>query len=141
MKKIPAKKYLPIALVITLGTLFYLNFQNYQPKILKQIEEVKGLKTSREVEIPQPQGSEQIAVNQTSETKQVTFRTTKTPMEVQDFYKNIFRDKTGWKVEIEAQRNSFLITKYKNGDQLVTVLSSKEDGEETTIASVEIGRD
>ena len=141
MKKMPAKKYLPIALVIVLGTLFYLNFQNYQPKILKQIEEVKGLKTSREVEIPQPQGSEQIAVNQTSETKQVTFRTTKTPMEVQDFYKNIFRDKTGWKVEIEAQRNSFLITKYKNGDQLVTVLSSKEDGEETTIASVEIGRD
>jgi hypothetical protein len=141
MKKIPAKKYLPVALVIVLGTLFYLNFQNYQPKILKQIEEVKGLKTSREVEIPQPQGSEQIAVNQTSETKQVTFRTTKTPMEVQDFYKNIFRDKTGWKVEIEAQRNSFLITKYKNGDQLVTVLSSKEDGEETTIASVEIGRD
>ncbi len=135
MKKEILKIYLPLFLTFLVSLFLYNNFQNYRPKILKQIQEVKGYKSLLSVEVPYPFDIEKISLNQTSESSQLTFKTKKSPEDVQKFYRNIFLE-SGWALELLTNNESFVEVKYKNEGRLVSIISSKDS--DSTIVSVAV---
>ena len=135
MKVTAAKLYLPLIVAIALSIAVYINFQNYRPKILTRIQEIKGYKTYS-IGLPYPQNSEKIAYIETSESKQITFRTTRTLRDVHDFYKNVLFN-NGWEVESETDDSTHILTKYKKDKEYTTVLAVEQEPG-ITIASVEI---
>jgi len=106
-----AKLYLPLIVALALSIAVYINFQNYRPKILTRIQEIKGYKTYN-IGLPYPQNSEKIAYTETSESKQITFRTTRSLKDVHDFYKNVLFN-NGWEIESETDEDTHLVKKYK----------------------------
>lgn len=131
-----AKLYIIFSILFITSLGVYLNFQNYQPKILRQLQEVKGMSTQREY-IPYPRDSVKIGSSKSNESNQLTFETKKTPKELQEFYKNIYLDK-GWKIESEGINENFYVLEFKKDSSLITILSSKEKEDDYTVASVEI---
>jgi len=95
------------------------------------------MRTAQNLGIPCPQKSQKISSVQTTELTQITFRTEKTPEEIQEFYTNIAREKE-WKVQSQSENENFFVSKYKRNDDVITVLASKPIENELTLASVEI---
>jgi hypothetical protein len=138
-KKTPETKKLILflALLAILSGAVYINFLRYTPKKLREVNEVKGFKSQEEFVLPYPRYSKKIGETETSESRQVTIETEKTPQEIHNFYKNILLDK-GWEVESEGLHDDFQVSKFKNEDKLITVVSSRQKDSGTSIASIEI---
>lgn len=131
------KIFLPIGLLALITALSYVNFQVYQPKILRQIQEVKGYKTEDVLNLPYPQSSIEISVNKTKTSKQITLQTQKTADDIQRFYRNILIVKD-WQIEAESTNDTFLTTKYKKDAQRITVNSSRQNSDGYTIVTIDI---
>ncbi len=116
----------------------YNYFNRYQPKVVRRVSEVRGMKTSEsENGIAIPQDAQNVSFNESYKTQQITFQIQKTPVEVQNFYKTIFLEK-GWKIESEVEANDFFVTKYKMDNSSAMVMSSYQGVDSLTIASVEM---
>lgn len=135
------KRYaLPIILVC-LGVLTYIRFQNYQPKLLKQLQEVKGIVAVKPDMLPYPLESTKIAETKTETTEHVTIQTTADHIKVKNFYENILLEKE-WKIESQETNSKFSILKFKRGNQTINIISSLEkDDADKTIVSIEINKD
>jgi hypothetical protein len=114
---------IPLLTAITLFS--YQLFQGYEPKVLRQLEEVRGIKDEREVLIPYPRGSRKVGINKTSEGEEITFQTRLTLTQVRDFYENIFQGK-GWKVESENVEETFVVTEFKNEHSVVSLQATAQ---------------
>jgi hypothetical protein len=122
---------------IALLAFSYYNFVSFQPKVLKQVTEVKGARATAEDTLPYPTDADKIGINQTGNLKLTTFQTAKTPEEVQVFYKNVFIE-YGWDLDIEGKNDSVLMAKYRKDKKIATIVTSKQSEEKATIASIEI---
>jgi hypothetical protein len=122
--------------LLSLVTLFsYTNFRNYKPKILKQIEEVKGIKDENQLFLPYPRGSQKIGFNKTSEGEQVTFQTNLNLTQLREFYNSVFYEK-GWEVETETVEDTFMITEFKSKYSLVTIKATLQPELDISIVTI-----
>ena len=123
--------------LLTISTVSYVYFVKYQPKILKKIEEVKGIAKTSDTELFYPANAERMGFNRTGESTQIVYKTTKTQDEIQSFYKILLAD-LNWEVESISKNQDSLIYKFKKDSKLVTIMSQKE--QDHLIVSVEIGK-
>ena len=123
--------------IIGIFSFTYISFLKYQPKILKKVEEVKGLSTINTDDIPYPTDAIKIGFNQTPNSKQTTFQTSKTREEVQAFYKNIFSGKR-WKLLTERIVDHTLTFTYQKDQETVTVVATSQEENTYTVVSVEV---
>lgn len=117
----------------------YKNFETYEPKVLKQIEEVRGIKDETGLLIPYPRGSQKIGLNKTSEGEQVTFQTNLNLQQVQDFYKNVFYE-NGWTMESDVFTDSFLMTEFKSKYNEVTLKATLEPELDVSIVTIKVAK-
>lgn len=131
------RKLIVISLfLITLFAFAYMSFEKYQPKILRKIEEVKGIRKTTESDLPLPGGSTKVGFNRTSESTQTTFQTEKNVEEVLKFYKNVFKERE-WVLESETTTQNSSICKFKKSDKLITIISSRQEDASYTVVSIE----
>ena len=130
-----------ITLVITFASLLiavalsYANFTKYQPKILKKIEEVKGLKAVSNIELLYPDNVEKVSSSQTEFTSQTTYKTTRTQDQLRFFYKNLLTD-LGWQEESIKLSANTMTYKFKKQNGLATINTQTLDG--STLVSLEM---
>lgn len=123
-----------IALVV-LTSLSYFYFAKYQPKILRKIEEVKGIKKVNSLELLYPENAERISFSQTVDGSHASYRTDRTQQYVKAFYKNLFLD-MGWEEESIKETQDSLIYKFKTDGKAATIITQKET--DTILVSVEM---
>lgn len=127
-----------LGILIGFAIFSYVNFQNYTPKAIAQIQEVRGATTKYEsLSLPYPQDAKELGVTKTSYGRQITLKINLSPEEAQTFYKNVLLSQD-WKVESEGKADSFLSTNYKKLDQKVLITSSREDGSGSSIVGIDI---
>jgi hypothetical protein len=123
--------------LIALTTVSYVYFVRYQPKILRKIGEVKGIKKVSAIELLYPENVEKISFSQTTEGTQVSYRIAKSQKYIQTFYKNLLLD-MGWEEESIKQSETSLIYKFKTEGKVATIITQKEP--DTILVSVEIAK-
>ena len=128
-------KIISIFLII-LFSVTYVHFSRYRPKMLKRIQEIKGLSNIQTDNTPYPADAIKIGSNQTPKSIQTTFKTQKTPFEVREFYKNIYSGKM-WRITSEKSAGSTLLLSFKKESEIVNVVITPEDIEDYTIVSIE----
>ena len=127
---------LSAAFVVT--AISYYNFQSFKPKILRELREVKGIKSDQSLlQIPEMQDARELGLSETAKGRQVTLEVNRTPEDVRNFYKNVLTDR-GWTVEYLSDSGDFLVDKYKNGEFTATVTISKEHKPHITVVGVNI---
>jgi hypothetical protein len=116
----------------------YFNFAEYKPKSIRQIEDVKGLHTSRgdTSSIALPEGAEKIGVNKSTDSEQTTFHTNKSKQEIQAFYKNIFVSNK-WSLESQGTYDDFIVSRYNKDHQTVSVITLDTKDDFKTLVSLE----
>jgi hypothetical protein len=124
-------------LLISLTSFSYIYFTGYQPKVLRKLEEVKGIRKVNAIELLYPDNAEKISFNQTADITQVSYRTLKSQEYIKTFYKNLFTD-MGLKEESIKKTDTSLIYKFKGEGKAVTVITQKET--DSTLVSVEIAK-
>jgi hypothetical protein len=133
----PVFLVLSILILVAVTAVSYIYFVRYQPKVLRRIEEVKGIKKVNAIELLYPDNVEKISFSQTTEATQVSYRTIKSKEYLQNFYRNIFLD-MGWEEESIKQSVVSLIYKFKTEGKAATIITQKEP--DATLVSVEINK-
>jgi hypothetical protein len=126
------------ALSIILVALFafsYSYFSEYSPKVLKKVNEVKGLSSIYTDDVPYPKDAVKIGANQTPTSRQTTFRTSKSVQEVTDFYINSYSEKR-WISVTEKIEDGTAILSFRKDEERVNIVITSED-ESHTIVSIE----
>ena len=115
-----------------------LSFQNYQPKSIKQIDEVKTTAELGVDNMPLPDNSEKLGINKTKSVTQLTIKTTKSAAEISAFYKNVF-DENNWKLDSESVLDSTgkQSIKFKKDDMSATVSITKDPVSDFNIVGIE----
>jgi hypothetical protein len=114
----------------------YIYFIKYQPKALKKISEVRGVSTINTDEIPYPTDAQKLGFYQTPTSKQTTFQTAKTLIEIQQFYNNIFTTK-GWELTLENISDSTSKHVYQKRNSKATVVATTQQ-DQTTVVGIEV---
>jgi hypothetical protein len=114
----------------------YIYFIKYQPKALKKLSEVRGVTTMSTDSIPYPTDAQKLGFNQTKNSKQTTFQTSKTLDEIQQFYKNIFTTK-GWDMTLEKLSDQNGKQIYQKNNSKATIVSTAQR-DNTTVVSIEV---
>lgn len=139
--KIPNKP--SIILIVTIvsfsvaATLSYINFTKYQPKVLKKIEEVKGIKIVNDIELLYPENVEKISSSQTEFGTHATYKISKTQDQMRFFYKNLLTD-LGWEEDSIKIIEDSMVYKFKKEGKLATIIT--QTAENTTLVSLEISK-
>jgi len=115
----------------------YYKFQKYEPTVLHQVQDVKGVESTRSPDVPYPQNIEKIGLSRTLHGEQTTYQVSMTKEEVRDFYYSTFQNKR-WEVESEGRYDDFIISKYKSLDKLITVIAFDLSDSDKTLVSIEI---
>jgi hypothetical protein len=123
--------------LVAMTTASYVYFVKYQPKVLRKIEEVKGIKKVSAIELLYPENVEKISFSQTTEGTQVSYRIFKPQEYIQTFYKNLLLD-MGWEEESIIKSETSLIYKFKIKGKVATIITQKEP--DATLVSVEIAK-
>lgn len=137
MLKNSTKLTLVSVFIISIFSFSYISFLKYQPKILKKVEEVRGLSTINTDDIPYPADAIKIGFSQTPKSRLTTFQTSKTQKEVEVFYKNIFSGKK-WKLITEKYFGETLTFTYQKDRETITVIATSQEDNEHTVVSVEV---
>lgn len=132
------RTYLIISAAMVFLTVFiYLNFQNYRPKSLKQLKDVKTIDGEESFILPYPQESTKVSTDQTATSQQTTFQTKKSVIEVRDFYKNALLNK-GWELESEAEDNGSIHLDFKSEDTDISVSAFKQAEGADSLVTIDV---
>ncbi|MFC1622126.1 hypothetical protein ACFL13_01945 [Patescibacteria group bacterium] len=127
----------PTILILALFFSTYIVFAAYQPKILREIVEVKGVKTSTLasdlLNLPQPEDATRISTTDTKDTYVLTFETQKSPSGILTFYKNILLE-NDWRLKKDGPNT----TEYKKDKLYVTVNALAQESNKNTVVMLEI---
>lgn len=121
---------------ILLFLVSYASFQRYKPSTIKEVEDIKGLKTERVENMPLPEGAERTSYSKSSDTEILTFHIKRTKEYIQDFYRNIYISNK-WELESQSDYNEFIVTRYKNEGKTTSVLTFDTETEGITLVSLE----
>ena len=132
------KIYLMISISFVALTIFvYFNFQQYQPKALKQLKDVKTIEGEESFLLPYPQNSTKVSIDKTATSEQTTFHTTKAVTEVRDFYKNALLSKD-WKIETESSQDESIHIQFKNKEATITVNAFEQNSGTETLVTIDV---
>lgn len=128
-------------LVVLIFAASYFSFQQYTPKALQEVREVRGYQTQNTTgfDLPIPRYAKSLGTDQTLNSKSFTFQTDRSPQEIQKFYENILQE-DGWKLKKEGSLDNFSTSEYRKDDLSVTIWASFDNDAKLTFASVEILR-
>jgi len=129
------KKYLAFFILATLFVFAYVRFEDYKPKILKQIQEVKGISTQGTV-VPYPTGSIEISRAENAQTTHITLKVPTEYTNIKSFYSNILFEK-GWEIESEETNEIFQTLKFKRKKEVTIIVSTIEKEDGYTIVGIE----
>ena len=133
------KKTLPIilsfTLLIGLFSFTYVYFSKYSPKVLKKVNEVKGLSSIYTDDVPYPRDAVKIGASHTPTSRQTTFRTETPYLDIADFYRNSYTEKR-WRSVSEKITDTTIILSYQKEGEVVTIVITAED-DDSTIVSIE----
>ena len=135
--KTPIRLTALLTMLFALTTFAYVYFTNYQPKILKKIEEVKGIKSSSSIELLYPENAEIISFSQTTNGSQTSYKISKPETYMQMFYKNLFLS-MGWEEESIRKFEGSLIYKFKMTGKRATIIMQENEG--ITLVSLEVSK-
>ena len=121
--------------LMALFTFSYSYFSKYSPKILKKVNEVKGLSSINTDDVPYPKDAVKVGTNQTPTSRQTTFRTGINLQEVVDFYKNAYSEKRWGSVSEKIEDGTAIISFRKEGEKINIVITT--ENETNTIVSIE----
>ncbi|HPD73815.1 MAG TPA: hypothetical protein PLX95_00770 [bacterium] len=137
MIKKPAILILNFLLLIGLFSLTYLYFSRYQPKALKKVAEVKGLRNINTDDFPYPSDAVKIGTNKTLNTTQTTFTTQKNLSEVLEFYKKFYTQKNWNNINEKSSGGTAMISFRKDTETVNIVLTTEQsDGTVVSLESV-----
>lgn len=122
-------------LLIALFAFSYTYFSGYSPKVLKKVNEVKGLSSIYTDDVPYPNDAVKIGANQTATSRQTTFRTSKGVQEIAEFYKNSYSEKRWISVSEKAEDGTAILSFRKEEERVNIVITSEDAGH--TIVSIE----
>jgi hypothetical protein len=122
-------------LTVTLLVFSYSYFSKYSPKVLKKVNEVKGLSSIYTDDIPYPRDAVKIGTNQTPNSRQTTFRTKNNLEEVTNFYKKSYAEKRWVSVSEEAEDETTVLSFRKEKETIKIVVTT--ESEDQTIVSIE----
>ena len=126
-----------LLLALSLTSLSYLYFSNYRPKVLQQLQEVKGAATDdANFTFVYPDGSKELGYNRNGSSMQLTYETTRTTDAIQLFYRNIFEVK-GWRRKSTTVSNDIAVSSYKSNNQTFVVTTSPTEDSKKTLVSLE----
>ena len=134
-KSILGSSILFIILITALGGSYYY-FNTYHPKVLRKIAEVRGIKTRNIVDLPHPELIEKLDSSKIKGYNHMTYRTTRSPLDIQSFYENIFDEKE-WELESIILKDNELVMEYKSQDKKVTIQAIQENPDGNTLVSIQ----
>ncbi len=137
MIKKPTVLIISLLLLIGLFSLTYLYFSRYQPKALKKVAEVKGLRNINTDDFPYPSDAVKIGTNKTLNTTQTTFTTQKNLSEVLEFYKKFYTQKNWNNINEKSSGGTAMISFRKDTETVNIVLTTEQsDGTVVSLESV-----
>ena len=137
MFKKPAVILISLLLLIGMFSLTYLYFSKYQPKALKKIPEVKGLRNINTDDFPYPSDAVKIGTNKTLNTTQTTFTTKGSINDTVEFYKKFYTQKNWNNVNEKSAEGTTTISFRKDSETVNIVLTTeKNDGTVVSLESV-----
>lgn len=137
MFKKPAVILISLLLLIGMFSLTYLYFSKYQPKALKKIPEVKGLRNINTDDFPYPSDAVKIGTNKTLNTTQTTFTTKGSLDDTVEFYKKFYTQKNWNNVNEKSAEGTTTISFRKDSETVNIVLTTeKNDGTVVSLESV-----
>ena len=137
MFKKPAVNLISLLLLIGMFSLTYLYFSKYQPKALKKIPEVKGLRNINTDDFPYPSDAVKIGTNKTLNTTQTTFTTKGSLNDTVEFYKKFYTQKNWNNVNEKSAEGTTTISFRKDSETVNIVLTTeKNDGTVVSLESV-----
>ena len=139
MKNIPLKILISSVIVISLFGFSFFLFSSYQPKVLKEVREVKGYSTDERnvFDIPYPRYAKGLAFDKTYNTRKYTFSTDKSPQEIRRFYDNILLE-DDWRIKKEGEIDNFVTVEYRKENFSLVLWASYDTDTKLTFSSVEI---
>lgn len=135
MLKKPAVILISLLLLVGLFSLTYFYFSRYQPKALKKIPEVKGLKNINTDDFPYPSDAVKIGTNKTLNTTQTTFTTKGNLNDTVEFYKKFYTQKNWNNVSEKATEGTTTISFRKDSEMVNIVLTTEKNS--GTVVSLE----
>ncbi len=129
-------------LLILLSIYSYGSFTSFKPKTLIPAKEVKGTESDEEgkIKLPYPENYKVIGRTQKNGNEHITYKTTRTPEEIQTFYRNVLISKE-WEIDATGNAGIFTTTRYKFEDNQIDITTSQQSNEDqadekTTIVSL-----
>ncbi len=135
MFKKPAVILISLLLLIGMFSLTYLYFSKYQPKALKKIPEVKGLRNINTDDFPYPSDAVKIGTNKTLNTTQTTFTTKGSLNDTVEFYKKFYTQKNWNNVNEKSAEDTTMISFRKDSETVNIVLTTEKNN--GTVVSLE----
>lgn len=129
------KPIITVSVLLTVAIISYFTFQTYLPKTLKQIEEVKGYSTERDIDLPISKDAKELGRSNSTNGSQITYQLSESSENTQQFYKNIMIGRE-WNIEMQTQTDTTTKTKYRKDNKRITITTSKQNDQ--TILSIEI---
>ena len=137
MFKKPAVILISLLLLMGIFSLTYFYFSKYQPKALKKIPEVKGLRNINTDDFPYPSDAVKIGTNKTLNTTQTTFTTKESLDDTVEFYKKFYTQKNWNNVNEKSAEDTTTISFRKDSETVNIVLTTeKNDGTVVSLESV-----
>lgn len=137
MLKKPLALIISLLILVGLFSLTYLYFSRYQPKALKKVAEVKGLRNINTDDFPYPADAMKIGTNKTLNTTQTTFTTKGSLNDTVEFYKKFYTQKNWNNVNEESTEETTTISFRKDSETVNIVLTTeKNDGTVVSLESV-----
>ncbi len=137
MFKKPAVILISLLLLMGMFSLTYFYFSKYQPKALKKIPEVKGLRNINTDDFPYPSDAVKIGTNKTLNTTQTTFTTKESLDDTVEFYKKFYTQKNWNNVNEKSTEETTTISFRKDSETVNIVLTTeKNDGTVVSLESV-----
>ena len=133
------KKYFSFAILILILVVSYKKFQQYSPKIVKNVQEVQGISTKKEV-IPYPKDSEIIANLSTESSEQITLKTSMDYKKIKEFYRNILLE-SDWRIKSEEKNDTFNTLKFKKDKTTIKIISTIAQEDNKTLLSIYVSKE
>ena len=135
MFKKPAVILISLLLLMGMFSLTYFYFSKYQPKALKKIPEVKGLRNINTDDFPYPSDAVKIGTNKTLNTTQTTFTTKESLDDTVEFYKKFYTQKNWNNVNEKSAEDTTMISFRKDSETVNIVLTTEKNN--GTVVSLE----
>ena len=126
---------LSLIIVAIASIFFYVRFEAFKPEEGVDLKQIEGNRIASNNNVPKPDDAEILGVSRSDTSVQTTYRTSKEPKGILEFYRNILQNE-GWEIDMQETIDSSLQSKFIKENLSVTVTASPQENSEKTVVSV-----